>query len=89
MLLCIEAKVAVVVLDGLFTNAIKTFPFPLPGLRGRVAAAYELIISIPQAALLPAFQQDRDDRLYTVWGVGLAVICSWDFSLFVLNKGNL
>lgn len=56
MLLCIEAKVAVVVLDGLFTDAVETFHFPLPGLCGRVAAAYVLIISIPQAASLPAFQ---------------------------------
>lgn len=60
MLLCIEAKVAVVVLDGPFTNARETFPLPLPGLCDRVAAAYVLIISIPQAASLPAFQRDCD-----------------------------
>lgn len=47
MLLHIETKVAVVFLDGLFTNAIEAFPFLLPGLCGRVAAAYVLLMSIP------------------------------------------
>lgn len=43
-------------LGGLFTNAVEAFPFLLPGLCGRVAAAYVLLISIPTgciAASLP------------------------------------
>jgi len=53
MLLRIEVKVAVVFLDDLFTSAVETFPFPLPGLYGRVRAP----VSLPAgciAASLPA-----------------------------------
>lgn len=51
MLLRIEAKVAVVFLDGIFASAIETFHFPLPGLCRRVAAAYTVFISIPTGCI--------------------------------------
>lgn len=51
MLLRIEAKVAVVFLDGIFANAIETFPFPLSGLCRSVAAAYVVFISIPTGCI--------------------------------------